>query len=232
VRASVEEFAELAGAVAWPAWFLSNHDHPRVASRFADDRETGDRRARVAAMLTATMRGTPFVYQGEELGLPDAKIPPDRIVDVDGRDPERAPIPWQPPSVVGDGAGFTTGDPWLPLVEDAERLCVEAQDADPDSTLAFNRRLLALRSKLDVLQGGAQRSVDAAPGLFCFLRESDDERVLVALNFTSEPVPLSFRDDLGDSGVIELSTSTTRALGATGLAELELGPDEGIVMRL
>ena len=66
------------------------------------------------------LRGTPFVYQGEELGLPDAEIPPDRVVDVDGRDPERAPIPWRPPSEAGPGAGFTTGDPWLPLTSRAE----------------------------------------------------------------------------------------------------------------
>jgi alpha-glucosidase len=233
IRASVEEFAELAGDVAWPAWFLSNHDHPRVASRFADEPATGDRRARVAAMLITAMRGTPFVYQGEELGLPDAEIPPDRVLDVDGRDPERAPIPWLPRSVAGPGAGFTSGEPWLPIVADADRLCVESQDADPDSTLAFSRALLALRARLEALQGGAQHSIDAAPGLFCFLREGNDERVLVALNFSSNEKPLELGEDLGAGGaVIELSTSNERALGPVELASLALTPDEGLVVSL
>jgi alpha-glucosidase len=232
VRASVDEFVELAGAMAWPAWFLSNHDHPRVASRFAAGPGSGERRARIAALLTAGMRGTPFVYQGEELALPDAEIPPDRVVDVDGRDPERAPIPWEPSSVAGPGAGFTSGEPWLPIVADADRLCVEAQDADPDSTLAFVRRLLALRADFEVLQGGSQRSLDAAPEVFCFLRENDDERLLVALNFTSRSVQLALTEEVGESAAIELSTSPSRAPGPADLRTLELEPDEGIVFRL
>jgi alpha-glucosidase len=209
-RATVEEFAELAGPVAWPAWFLSNHDHPRIASRF------GERRVRVAAMLIATLRGTPFIYQGEELGLPDTEVPRDRVVDVDGRDPERAPIPWEP----GPGAGFTTGEPWLPLVADADRLAVATQREDPASTLNFVRTLLALRSSI----GGAQRSVDASPGLYCYERD----RHLIALNFTSERVPLGLEGD----AAIELSTDPARALCAVHLGELVLGPDEGVVMRL
>ena len=228
IRATVEEFAELAGPVAWPAWFLSNHDHSRVATRFAGgDAARGERRARVAAMLTVTMRGTPFVFQGEELGLPDAEIPPDRIVDVDGRDPERAPIPWEPPSRAGAGAGFTTGEPWLPIVADAERLAVARQEEDPDSTLSFVKRLLALRARIGALQGGAQRSLDAAPGLFCFVREGE-QRLLIALNFTSERVALGLRGE----AAIELSTHTARASGPADLGKLVLEPDEGVVMSL
>jgi hypothetical protein len=78
-------------------------------------------------MMICALRGTPFLYYGQELGLPDAEILPDRVVDVDVRDPERAPMPWRRPSQAGPGAGFTTGEPWLPVVADAERLCVEAQ---------------------------------------------------------------------------------------------------------
>ncbi|MGZ8647997.1 MAG: alpha-amylase family glycosyl hydrolase, partial [Solirubrobacteraceae bacterium] len=114
-RTSIDDFEALADRTAWPAWFLENHDKPRIASRF-DDGGLGPARARAAAVMLYALRGTPFVYQGQELGLPDAEIPPERVVDVDGRDPERAPIPWRPPSVAGPGAGFTTGEPWLPLV--------------------------------------------------------------------------------------------------------------------
>ena len=105
VRASVQEFTELAEVSAWPAWFLENHDHSRVATRYAAEPGSGQRRARVAAMLICSLRGTPFLYYGQELGLPDAEIPADRVVDVDGRDPERAPMPWRPPAQVGPGAG-------------------------------------------------------------------------------------------------------------------------------
>jgi alpha-glucosidase len=144
-RASVHQFTELAEAAAWPAWFPENHDHSRVASRYADDPGSGQRRARVAAMMICALRGTPFLYYGQELGLPDAEIPPERAVDVDGRDPQRAPMPWRRPSQAGPAAGFTAGEPWLPVVADAERLCVEAQQKDPGSTLAFVRSLVWLR---------------------------------------------------------------------------------------
>jgi alpha-glucosidase len=217
IRATVEEFADLAGSVAWPAWFLSNHDYSRVATRFAEgDPARGQRRARVAAMLTVTLRGTPFVFQGEELGLPDAEVPPDRVVDVDGRDPERAPIPWEPVP----GAGFTTAEPWLPIVAGAERFAVASQRRDPDSTLNFVRRLLALRPELT----GPQRSIDAAPGVYCFMRE----RHLIALNFRSEVVALGLQGE----ATIELSTDPRRARGAVDLSVLLLGPDEGVIMNL
>ncbi len=118
-RTSIDDFEALAERTAWPAWFLENHDLPRVASRFDRDATGGSghgaARARAAALILYALRGTPFVYQGQELGLHDADIPPDRVVDVDGRDPVRAPMPWQPPSQAGAGAGFTVGEPWLPL---------------------------------------------------------------------------------------------------------------------
>jgi alpha-glucosidase len=231
VRASVEEFIALAEEAVWPAWFLGNHDHSRPATRYAGEPGSGERRGRVGLMLVTTLRGTPFVYQGDELALPDATIPPDRIVDLDGRDPERAPLPWAPPSEAGEGAGFTLGTPWLPVVDDVERLNVQSQSADPLSTLTFARRLLRLRRELPALQDGTQRSVDAAPGLFCFLRERG-ERFLVALNFTSAEVPLGLSEDLGPTATLELATDLTRETGAVDLDEVVLGPDEGLLLRL
>src|SRR4051812_21211414 len=102
-EASIADFEALAEDHAWPAWFLANHDKPRPASRFDHD-GLGRRRARAILVMLYALRGTPFIYQGEELGLPDALIPPERVVDVDGRDPERAPIPWTPDA---PGHGFT-----------------------------------------------------------------------------------------------------------------------------
>src|SRR5690606_26916201 len=153
-RTSVDDFVALAAEAAWPAWFLANHDHPRVASRF-DDGGHGQARARAVALMLYTLRGTPFVYQGEELGLPDAEIPPERVVDVDGRDPQRAPIPWRPPSEVGEGVGFTTAKPWLPPVAEAEQLCVGRQAPEPRSMLTLVRSLAAVRAHTPALQRGA-----------------------------------------------------------------------------
>jgi alpha-glucosidase len=230
-RASVQEFTELSEHSAWPAWFLENHDHARVATRYATDPAIEQRRARVAAMLICALRGTPFLYQGQELGLPDAKIPPDRIVDVDGRDPERAPMPWQRPARADPGAGFTTAEPWLPVVAEAEDLCVEAQQHNPASTLAFMRSLVRLRTREPALHSGTQRLAEAAPEVFCFERHLD-RRFLVALNFSSRYVPLSLRDGDGGGAVVELSTDPGRARGRVGLRDLALGPDEGIILRL
>ena len=231
-RASVDDFVALAEPQAWPAWFLGNHDHPRPATRFEDEPGSGERRARVALLLIAMLRGTPFVFEGCELGLPDAEIPPDRVVDLDGRDPERAPIPWEPPSKAGEGAGFTTGKPWLPLVADAERLNVATQSEDPQSTLSFARRVLALRRELRALQDGGQRSLDAAPDLFCFVRELDDDTLLVALNFSSNEVQLELREQLGTRALVEVSTDSSRDLGEVDLREVVLGPDEGTLFRI
>ncbi|MDX6336902.1 MAG: alpha-glucosidase [Streptosporangiaceae bacterium] len=231
-RASVEEFAALADAAAWPAWFLENHDHSRVATRYAAGPGTGERRARVAALMICALRGTPFVYYGQELGLPDADIPPDRIVDVDGRDPERAPMPWQRPSHAGLGAGFTSGKPWLPVVADAERLCVEAQQGDPASMLTFVRRLLRLREREPALQSGSQRLAEAARDVFCFEREHLGRRFLVALNFTSLALPLGLRENVAGPAEVVLSTSPGRAFGAVPLPDLVLEPDEGLILRL
>ncbi|MFY9935126.1 MAG: alpha-amylase family glycosyl hydrolase [Streptosporangiaceae bacterium] len=231
-RASVEQFTELAGAT-WPAWFLENHDHSRVATRYADGPGSGQRRARVAAMMICALRGTPFLYYGQELGLPDADIPPERVIDVDGRDPERSPMPWRRPSQAAKGAGFTTGEPWLPVVADAEHLCVEAQRKDPASTLVFTRALVWLRAREPALQSGAQRSVSAGPDVFCFERQGD-QRFLVALNFSSRPVPLGLSEEAGvpaAEATVELSTDPGRGRSRVNPRALVLGPDEGVILR-
>ena len=220
-RASIDRFDELAEG-AWPAWFLENHDHTRVASRFDGDGH-GAARARAVLLLLYALRGTPFVYQGEELGLQDAEIPPDRIVDVDGRDPVRAPLPWAPPSRAGAGAGFTPGEPWLPVVAGAERLNVETQAADRASTLALARRLARLRRETPALQSGTQRSLDAGDDVLARVR---DERVLAAVNFASAPVPLA----LPDPATLLLSTDPGRDAGE--LTSLTFGPSEGVVLLL
>ena len=229
MRTSIDDFERLSGGRAWPAWFLSNHDHSRMVSRYGGG-ELGEARARVAAMLLYTLRGTPFIYQGEELGLPDAEIPAEAVVDVDGRDPERAPIPWEPPSAAGPGAGFSSGDPWLPLVSDAERLCVRRQRQDPDSQLSLVRRLAWRRRRDACLQRGEQRSIDAGRGILGYLRELNGDSLLVLLNFEPEArrVELS---GLPDRATLELCTDLDREPGTLSLGDLELRPNEGLLLR-
>jgi alpha-glucosidase len=217
-RKTVDEFEELAGAGAWPAWCLGNHDHARIASRY------GRGPARVAAMMLVTLRGTPFLFQGDELGLEDVDVPPARIVDVDGRDPVRAPIPWEPPSSAGPGAGFTTGEPWLPITADAERVAASVQAGDPLSMLSFHRRLLTLRRATPALQDGSYRSLDAGEDVFAFERAGE---LVVALNFAQQERPTG----LGGRGELVLSTRPDAPVGSpVDLSKLVLGPDEGVVV--
>jgi alpha-glucosidase len=204
---SIADFERVAERTAWPAWFLANHDNPRPRSRFDHD-GLGAERARAILVLLYALRGTPFIYQGEELGLPDARIPPGRVVDVDGRDPERAPIPWTPDA---PGHGFTTAaQAWLPFVDDAATLNAATQAADPDSTLNLTKRLAALRL------GGEQRMLSLGPGIVAFTR---DDTHLVAVNFTDRELPLDV------TGELVLSSDPGRTAVSASLA-----PSEALIL--
>jgi alpha-glucosidase len=226
-RSVVDEFTGLLPPDAWPAWMLSNHDVSRIASRY-DEGGNGRARARVAAMLLLTLRGTPFVYMGDEIGQADGEIPADRVADVDGRDPERTPVQWDD----SPGAGFTTGEPWLPVGPEAATVNVAAQRDDPAAMLSLYRRLIRYRKGSAALHGGDYRAQPDAPGgCYAFLRTAGDERLLVALNFAGEP--LEYQVEGQDRGRLELSTDPARPAGEElSLRPLRLGPDEGVVVRL
>ncbi len=183
---------------AWPTWVLSNHDVPRHRTRYGSEA-----RARAAAVLLLTLRGTPFVYAGEELGLEDAVVPPDREVDPGGRDGCRAPIPWDDTTA----HGWRTADNWLPWPPDADERSVARQRDDPHSTLALYRRVLSLRRLLGALTAGELVPVDAPVGVLAYERRLGDERVLVAVNFSSESQTIaadgawSVAIDSADAGV-------------------------------
>jgi alpha-glucosidase len=233
-RENIDGWEAAATEAAWPAWFLSNHDHPRTASRFDDPPGIGAARARAVLLLLYALRGTPFVYQGEELGLPDAEIPPERVVDVDGRDPERAPIPWAPPSQAGPGAGFTDGAPWLPLVADAERLNAATQRDDPASAFSLARRLAWLRRSEPALQAGGQRTVDAGPDVLAWVRSLDGGPAWVAVvNFAAGERSVSRPGDVPERGVLEVSTVHGRAEEGSevDLDGLRLAPGEAVLVR-
>ncbi|MFL5778640.1 MAG: alpha-amylase family glycosyl hydrolase [Chloroflexota bacterium] len=224
-RAATDAFDGLLPPSAWPDYTLSNHDNPRARSRY-DGNGKGEARARLAALMLLTLRGTPFVYYGEEIGMPDGEIPPDRVVDVADRDPERTPMQWDRTA----SAGFTTGEPWLPVGSSATRINVEAEQGDPRSMLTLYRTLLAYRRASTALTRGTYSPVDAGDDVFAYWRASDGERLLVALNFSARPTSISVEPGTAP-GAIELSTDPDRATQPVALGQIELGANEGLVLR-
>ena len=221
---AVREFEAARPAGTSPNYTLSKHDRSRHTSRY------GLARAPLAAMMLLTLRGTPFLYYGEEIGMTDVPIPPERVVDVDGRDPERTPMQWEP----GVGAGFTTGEPWLPLAADADRVNAAVQRADPASIFSLYRRLVWYRNGSPALRRGEYRALRSPRHVLAFLRTAPEETLLVALNFAEREVRLR-RDhltDLPERGQLELSTDPTRPPAPLALRQLSLGPNEGVVVRL
>ena len=216
-RGVVEEWERLLPEHAWPDYTLSNHDRSRAATRY------GLRRARIAALLLLTLRGTPFIYYGEEIGMTDVPVPPQRVVDVDGRDPERTPMQWD----ASRNAGFTKADPWLPLADDARRVNVSVQRDDPRSLLSFYRRLLRARKDSLALRLGSYRSLPAARGVYAFERQADDERLLVALNFTGSEAAVALPSPHTE---LVLSTDDERTALPSG-SRVVLRPDEGVIVR-
>lgn len=189
-RRGIGDSLRQVGPIGWPSWCLNNHDHRRVASRYP-----GEGAARVAAMLLLTLRGTPFLYQGEELGLLDGNVPPDRVVDIDGRDPSRCPIPWVAPSDRSPFAGFSEVEPWLPIGADASVRNVATEAADPDSVLSLYRRLIAVRSSSVALRAGEFELFDERDGLVAYRRSHGAERFIVILNFEASPSSLAWLAD-------------------------------------
>jgi alpha-glucosidase len=166
----------------WPTWVFSNHDLPRMRTRLGGS----DARARAAVLMLLTLRGTPFLYAGEELALEDAAVPPERVVDPGGRDGCRAPIPWTPAA----GHGWPA-DPWLPWPPDPAARSVEAQRADPASTLHLCRAALALRRDSPALRLGTLELLDDVPaGVLAYERAHGDDRRRLWINFGPQPVSL------------------------------------------
>ena len=229
VATLVQEYEDALPRGAWPSWVLGNHDNSRLATRL------GLEQARVAAMLLLTLRGTPVLYYGDEIGMEDGEIPPDRVVDVWernmpgqglGRDPARTPMQWDG----GEQGGFTTGEPWLPVSPNTSDVNVEAEAADPLSTLTLYRRLLALRRAEPALAIGAWRSLGVQGGAFIYLREAEHRRLMIALNMTDEPHALLLQQPLG-AGRILISTHLDRDGEEVG-DELDLRADEGVILDL
>ncbi|HEX5900846.1 MAG TPA: alpha-amylase family glycosyl hydrolase, partial [Solirubrobacteraceae bacterium] len=180
-RARIAQVEEVMGA-RWPTWVFSNHDQPRMRTRLGGS----EARARAALLLLLTLRGTPFLYAGEELGLEDADVPAERVVDPGGRDGCRAPIPW----TTDPGHGWPA-DPWLPWPPEPGERSVEAQRADEGSILHLARAIVALRRESPALHRGTLVLLDDAPeGVLAYERADGQDRRRVWINFEPAAVAL------------------------------------------
>lgn len=213
-------------AFGWPNWVLGNHDKNRLATRI------GLPQARVAAMMLLTLRGTPTIYQGEELGMENVPVPAEMVQDPFGkafpeygRDPARTPMQWD----TSANAGFTGGDPWLPLEDDFSRRNVASQREDPSSMLSLYHDLIALRRSEPVLTTGSYRGVESGDSLVTYIREHMGRSLLVALNLESEPAEFSLPESFRKARVL-ISTNRQRN-GEQVRNELLLAGDEGLVLQ-
>jgi alpha-glucosidase len=221
----IAEYEKALPQGAWPNWVLGNHDNPRIVSRI------GPAQARVAAMLLLTLRGTPTIYYGEEIGMNDVPIAPEQLQDPaeknqpglrQGRDPERTPMPW-------DGsllAGFTSGRPWLPIGTDHARVNVKAFSESRDSILNLYRRLLGLRRSNSALIQGRIDAVGVEENILRYERRQGEERILILLNLSHESARVSH-----PPGRLLLSTYLDRDGEDSGHSAF-LRANEGIIVQI
>ena len=229
---------------AWPTWVLSNHDNPRPRTRYdfgaavggedgAERSARSEARARAAAVLLLTLRGTPFLYQGDELGLQDAAVPEDRVVDPGGRDGCRAPIPWDE----SDDHGWPTDTgsaAWLPFSPDPEARNHATLRRDPSSILHLYRRLLELRRSTPALVVGEQTALELPEGILGFRRTHLDSVCTVLINFTGQPVDVGETWSSAAPGDAP-TDATTVAVSSDGVGEGRqfegrLAPDQAVVV--
>jgi alpha-glucosidase len=231
IRTSVEGLEAALPAGALPALVLGSHDEPRLATRVGEQ-------ARAAAMLLLTLRGVPFIYYGDEIGMADGPIPEERRRDpwplISGlpqlsRDPARTPMLWD----ASPRAGFSPAaevEPWLPIHPEYRQHNVQAQLADPKSLLNLYRALLRLRRQTPALHSGSYRPVDGVPvDTYVYFRAQSDQELLVALNFASAERVIAL-DDPRPAEIL-LSTEMDRQQNVE-LNRLRLRGNEGVVVRL
>jgi alpha-glucosidase len=226
LAALIDAYEAALPAGGWPNWVLGNHDRSRLASR------VGPAQARIAAMLLLTLRGTPTIYQGEEVGMPDVTIPPHLVQDPWeknvpgfglGRDPARTPMRWTRER----HGGFTSGEPWLPIGPEDGELNVQTQRNDPKSILSLYRALIRLRRHDDILSLGSYRLRSADRHILAYERRHRDGVVLVALNLTNEAQELLVTEARREVALSTYLDEPDRLAGD----RIRMRADEGLVLR-
>ncbi|WP_421981487.1 alpha-glucosidase family protein [Roseibium sp.] len=214
IRRIVEEMNAGIGS-GWASWALSNHDVQRVASRWGDGKDLA-RFAPLGAALCASLRGTPCLYQGEELGLPQVEVPFEKLQDpygirfwpeYKGRDGCRTPMPWVNNNANG---GFSEADPWLPVASEHLQLAADEQDKDAGSILNRNRAFFAWRQNRMPLRKGDMVFLESPDDTLVFTRSFKDETILCAFNLSAEPATITLDG---------LALENLEAPGFTGTAD-------------
>jgi alpha-glucosidase len=230
IAAAIDQYEGVLPVGGWPNWVLGNHDQPRIGSR------VGKEQARIAALLLLTLRGTPTIYYGEEIGMRDVPIPFEEVQDPQGlnmpdknlsRDPARTPMQWNK----NPNAGFTEGKPWLRLPRDFRRENVWRQQEDPYSILTFYKRLIMLRQQEPALKVGDYIPVYSDTQLIAYIRQLEGHsRFLILLNLSHRPGYFKAKDS-SLRGVVEIATAPEWE-GTSVADTISLGGDEGLLVRL
>ena len=205
IEAAIDRYEGILPEHGWPNWVLGNHDNSRVASR------VGREQARIAAMLLLTLRGTPTLYYGDEIGMENVEIPPEKVQDPQeknipgknlNRDPERTPMQWDD----SENAGFSEVEPWLPLMDNYQELNVKKQEKDDNSMLNFQKRLISLRNNEPVINIGDYLPVPGSGNILSYIRKHSGKEFLIVLNLGSSEE--HFTADIPDlKGVVKLATN-------------------------
>jgi len=221
----VAEYENALPSGGWPNWVLGNHDQPRIAER------VGESQARIAAMLLLTLRGTPTMYYGDELGLARTAVPPEFIQDLWeknepglglSRDPWRTPFPWD----ASINAGFTTGRPWLPLESAYRTKNVKCLRQQYDSLLMLYHRLIQLRKAHRALAVGDALVIGADDNVLVYERGCGEEKFVVALNFSDNDRILR------SSNLVDSTLVLSNYMDREGpVSELNLRGNEGVLLR-
>jgi alpha-glucosidase len=225
----IEEYEFALPSGGWPNWVLGNHDRPRIASRI------GEKRARCAAMLLLTLRGTPTIYYGDEIGMQQVMLSVSEIQDPFGkrvpglgvgRDGCRTPMQWNGEKF----AGFSIAKPWLPVEPSYRNRNVAKQKDEPASMLQLYHRLIELRRSHEALQIGSYRPIMAADELLLFVREHGGEKLLIALNMGLQSMSVGFANGLL-RGEILLSSFCDRDTELID-GNVNLRSNEGTIIKL
>lgn len=241
IHGILSRFEDVAGG-GWPCWALSNHDVMRVATRWGGA-EPSPQLLRLAAAMQMSMRGTPCLYQGDELGLPEADIAYEDLQDpygitmwpeYKGRDGCRTPMAWSPDKI---DLGFCSASaklptPWLPVAESHRPLSVDNQESSPDSLLNYYRHLLRWRKGQDALISGAMTMLPVDPQVLAYVRSTPAQRVLCVLNFSEKAATWSIPAEYAENHVLaELTGSGLTGARLAGNT-IELEPWGGLFVQL
>src|SRR6201996_1427086 len=230
IAAAIDEYEGALAQDDWPNWVIGNHDQPRITSR------VGGQQAKVAAILLLTLRGTPTMYYGDEIGMRDVPIPESEVQDPQGlnmpgknlsRDPERTPMQWDG----SPNAGFSKGEPWLRLDRNFQRSNVERQQQDETSFFCLYKKLIQLRQEEPSLMTGAYRPVYSDHQMIAYLRQADGQPAfLVVLNLTHRPAYFT-PANIKFTGVILIDTLPEQEQVSV-MDTIDLFGDEGMVVKL